>query len=721
LHPSLLQQTASTGLPFESSRRHFVLALRDDHDQDGHEDTSGADVANLKAPDGVNTIQLVSVLISLRFEALRLESGEANSANISRDLSATTVVISNSENQPRVNEIAVEDNSQDFEALLENDDYGPWNSYMDANLPSGMSIRNRQSNRRSRSAAILPLADIAMRSLICSGPIRPPAAIIPCEGNPLFNLANLAPAVFIPGYREAVQSRATFIPTIAKFLCQVLQHSESKIHPAHSSRAPNTSIIEPSIDEENMVQKDKLKQHLWMTLTSGVKNVNSPRKLKPLHIARTGKVPVSPCRTFEDIMNTWGPYEDYAMSPLVDGFEDLHLNEEQEFADTEDAYFSDLYDEFLSTSETIKGNVATAIGLHFDDEISKVISSSPSSEGVLNATLNSACSNLWPERSLACAQEATTGRLEGIASRGLRTILDSANSQLNEATESSILTCQSDMIGENGLSHDYVSRMLPSNTSEDEDSDSSRAETLLLEQFELRAFEAPSSISPVYKRTSPFETHDIIDANHHQTHKTLGISDCNIEMPSYEKNRSSLTDVIGGDHLLWQMWTKRRPSMVPTDDDMLEMHTMYAQDPDMRLLDTHKELDGNGEDYMLDSESSNTSSLNSASSTNTQQSFMFPYGPSPIAERKHHHPFHLHKDSPYPTSQSEAGRPNSRRKLSRGQSFLKRLSGTRASLEETSTLSRPFSRDEPRELEVKRRKTLADHDKASDSDDMLLR
>lgn len=612
------------------------------------------------------------------------------------------------ENQLQDDQLTNEECSQDFESLLANDDFGPWSPLLDIDSPSKITAKKVKSKRQSISMPILPLADIAIRSLICPRPMRSPAASLSCEENSLFNLANLAPAVFIPGHREAVQSRAELIPTIAKSLCQFLQHSEPKAHFAHNARESKASGIEHSAEAHSLEQKDNIKQHLWMTLTNGVKNVDLARKLKPLHMARAGGVQVSPSRVFEDLLDTWRPCEDDTVFPLEDDFEDLHLNEEQDFAESEDEYFSDLYDEFFSTSEI--GNV---------NEISQIINSLPLPDRTLNATLNSACSTSWPERTFACEHQGATACPESRTSRGLQTRLDSSDSQLKEATRSRRLTSQPDMIGENGLSHDYVSRKLPSHTFEDEDGDSSRAETLLLEQFELHA---ASSISPILEQSAPFEEQEIIDVDDNQSHELLNILDHDIKMPSCEKcNRSSLADVIGGDQLLWQMWTKRRPSMIQADDDMLEMHTMYAQDPDMRLLDTHEKHDDKGDDYMLDSEPSNASSINSSSSTNRQQDFIFPYGPSPVAERKHHHPFHVHKDPSPTSSQSDSSRPTSRRRLSRGQSFIKRLSGSRASVEEASSPSRPFSRDTPRDVEIKRRKTLADYDKLSDSDDMLLR
>lgn len=624
------------------------------------------------------------------------------------------------ENQLQDDQPSNEECSQDFESLLANDDFGPWSPLLDVDSSSKTTAKKLNTKRQSISMPVLPLADIAIRSLICQRPMRSPAASLSCEENSLFNLANLAPAVFIPGYREAVQSRAKLIPTIAKFLYQFLQHSEPKVRLAHNAKESKPSGKEHSAEEYCQEQKSNIKQHLWMTLTNGVKNVELARRLKPLHMVRASGVQASPSRTFEDLLDTWRPCEDDTVLPREDDFEDLHLNEEQSFAESEEEYFSDLCDEFLSTPEIGNVNVTGTTPAHFGDEISEVVHSLSLPDRTLNATLNSACSTSWSERTFACEHQTATACSQSRTSSGLQTGLDSSDSQLKGATQSCRLTSQPGMIGENGPSHDYVSRKLPSHTLVDEDGDSSRAETLLLEQFELHA---ASSISPTLEQSARFEAQVIIDVDDdNQSHELLHVVDHDIKMPSYEKsNKPSLAEVIGGDQLLWQMWTKRKPSMIQVDDDMLEMHTMYAQDPDMRLLDPHKKHEDTEDDYMLDSEPSNTSSINSSSSTNREQDFMFPYGPSTVAEQKHLHPFHLHKDSSAKSSRSDYSRPTSRRRLSRGQSFIKRLSGSKASVVEASSPSRPFSRDQPRDVEIKRRKTLADYDKLSGSDDMLLR
>lgn len=49
-------------------------------------------------------------------------------------------------------------------------------------------------------------------------------------------------------------------------------------------------------------------------------------------------------------------------------------------------------------------------------------------------------------------------------------------------------------------------------------------------------------------------------------------------------NRSehySLSEVLGDDQWLWNMWKRRKSTISPTEE---EMHNMFAYDPDMRVL-----------------------------------------------------------------------------------------------------------------------------------------
>jgi hypothetical protein len=729
LQTSLIQRNLSECHPSGPLRRQFVLPLRDNHapqfqDQSdlAEHPRSSSDISNLRAPDNVNTVQLVSVSISLRFRAAKPESSKTFSTTKSLCPILATTFLLEGKNQMHYGSRNIEERFHNIEPLFENAELGSWPGLINVDCPSRALSKKQKSKISKGSEAIIPLVDIAIRSLICSRPTRSPPTILPLDEDSLFSLANLAPAVFVPGYCDAVQTRAKLIPNIAKFLSRFLQHSEHKLDLAHDAEFVEAIETNNLADQHIVEQKDNMERDLWMTLTNGVKNIESARKLRPLQRACATHVQQSPHRIFDDLLNTRRPHKDDTASLLEDSFEDEHLDVEQDFADYEDEYLSDLYEEVLSIAETATVNVTNLTTAHFDDVFSGA-RSTPSSDPRTSVTmLDLGCSPSWPKHPISCEPETASWICSNARTNQiLRTGVDSSGSQLNEVTQSCISTSQADVIGTKEPSHDYVSRRHPSYTLEDSDSSSSRAESLLLEQFVLHARDADFPISPLYRRPTSSETQDIIAIDDYD--RTLpDSSDIDIEMPSYEtSNRFSLTDIIGGDQLLWQMWTKRRPSMIQTDDDMLEMHAMYAEDPDMRLLETHTELDDKSDEYMLESESSNASSTNSVSSMSRQQDTMLPYDPAPRAERKQHHPFHLHQNASSASFQHSASSSTRSRRLSRGQSFIKRISGIRTSVEETSSPLKKFGHDGPRDVDVKRRKTLADYEKSSDNDDMLLR
>ena len=730
MQTSLIQRNLSERHPSGPLSRQFVLPLRDNHPpqlQDQRDlaerPRSSSDISNFRAPDNVNTVQLVSVSISLRFRAAKPESSKTFPTTKALCPIVATRFLLEGKNQTHYGSRNVEENFHNIEPLFENAKLGSWPGLVNVDCPSRALYQKQKRKISKSSEAVIPLVDIAIRSLICSRPTRSPPTILPLDEDSLFSLANLAPAVFVPGYCDAVQTRARLIPNIAKFLSRFLQHSEHKTELAHDAECVEAIETNNLADQHIVEQKDNIKRHLWMTLTNGVKNVESARKLKPLQRACTTHVQRSPHRIFDDLLNTLRPHKDDTASLLEDSFEDEHLDVEQDFADREDEYLSDLYEKVLSTAETATVDVTNLTTAHFDDGFSGARSNPSSDPSMSVAILDLGCSPSWPEHPISCEPETVSWICSNPRTNQiLRTGVDSSGSQLNEVTQSCISIGQADVIGTKEPSHDYVSRTHPSYTLEDSDSSSSRAESLLLEQFVSHARDADFPISPLYHRHTSSETQDIIAIDEDYDRTLPDSSDIDIEMPSYEtSNRFSLTDIIGGDQLLWQMWTKRRPSMIQTDDDMLEMHAMYAEDPDMRLLETHTELDDKSDEYMLESESSNASSTNSVSSTSRQQDTMLPYDPAPIAERNQHHPFHLHQNASSASFQHGASSSTSSRRLSRGQSFIKRISGIRTSVEETSSPLKKFSHDGPRDVEVKRRKTLADYDKSSDNDDMLLR
>lgn len=69
-------------------------------------------------------------------------------------------------------------------------------------------------------------------------------------------------------------------------------------------------------------------------------------------------------------------------------------------------------------------------------------------------------------------------------------------------------------------------------------------------------------------------------------------------MPSHSP-RQSLSEVLGSDPLLWNLWKRRGSAASPAGDQMLEMHNMFENDPDMRLLTSKGEDHSSYDDSML--------------------------------------------------------------------------------------------------------------------------
>ena len=180
---------------------------------------------------------------------------------------------------------------------------------------------------------------------------------------------------------------------------------------------------------------------------------------------------------------------------------------------------------------------------------------------------------------------------------------------------------------------------------------------------------------------------------------------------SPSQDNYSLSALLSDDHLMWHMW-QRRTSVAPLPDDAIELHDMFAEDPDMKLIGGSRRaskplhtLQNIGDDEeMLEAEYS-TNGTNSPTSPPSESSTMYadPFIPS------------TRKSAERPTSSCSA-RPAPPSRLSRGQSFLKRLSlSSRSSAGAGSTSDidmqqmEEFLNDKRRPLEIKARKKLEDY------------
>lgn len=169
--------------------------------------------------------------------------------------------------------------------------------------------------------------------------------------------------------------------------------------------------------------------------------------------------------------------------------------------------------------------------------------------------------------------------------------------------------------------------------------------------------------------------------------------------------RPSLCDLLGNDHLIWQMW-RRRSSTTPSEELMLQLHTMFASDPDMRLLSSQKTLHNVNTDdclHMLDSASSSLS-LNSAATSPSTAQDTCPYVPQAVTQRSLQQiPSKVSTES---SPLNKSARLDSKQKISRSQNFLKRLSVGRSSAEDSVEPTVFFGGHEQRFMKIKPGKKL---------------
>lgn len=180
------------------------------------------------------------------------------------------------------------------------------------------------------------------------------------------------------------------------------------------------------------------------------------------------------------------------------------------------------------------------------------------------------------------------------------------------------------------------------------------------------------------------------------------------------ESRASLAELLGNEHLLWKMF-QRRGSVAPQgEQDMDDMRRLYESDPDMKLF---------GPGWNL--------SPSDVSSSSNEDPMLQGIGPrhTPSAPSKPSTPTSEKRSyvgNARPTSSSSMGKQSTDPKYQRRGSLIKRFQwGGRKSTTELGDVEE--DKVQPRETEVKRRRTLDDYDTMSlddtsdESNEMLFR
>ncbi|KAH8428767.1 uncharacterized protein LDX57_006449 [Aspergillus melleus] len=106
----------------------------------------------------------------------------------------------------------------------------------------------------------------------------------------LIPLSRIAPSIFSPGYRDSMNQRAQFIPSIAKSITSIIKHSRDPSLQSNAIRFQCSDQSEPEAEAEinnthghdtaTMGLKSKLKTSLWRVAANRVLTAQGSRKQK---------------------------------------------------------------------------------------------------------------------------------------------------------------------------------------------------------------------------------------------------------------------------------------------------------------------------------------------------------------------------------------------------------------------------------------------------------
>ncbi|EXJ66201.1 uncharacterized protein A1O5_10817 [Cladophialophora psammophila CBS 110553] len=599
-------------------------------------------------------------------------------------------------------------------------------------LPSEQVYSKQANEQRPRldEDVLFALFDAGVRGSICSKPIRLYAGVKCLTDQNALRLCDLAPATFTPNYIQRFEEQAKFIPTVSRFLETLLGVSESSAPPQQLQGSVNSGS--GSRDRERETAED-LQKDLCFTIMNGVRCHESARSLRPLR-RPNDKSPDS----ILDLLhhpNIPGLSETEARDGFELGskpdFDDEAMNQDDgcnfclKFdgqTNTSGCYV------YTVTAEDTDGDRGGATKELHDVEL----------EGGgyrLDKTYDCPIEPNRPARLPPNENRKYSDSMSGISDVSM---LLACEGPMNEGR----IIRRSSAIGSPAWLTQNVIRMHPLRQQRHEnhrvDQENSPWKTdSLYERPDLGWWSDTNDASEVpledcrdhYTKTQLADfsssppsfsdegwVRDYLDLQCNSGEQGLvgGRTTPMSTSQSEEQSNSSLAEVLGNDHLLWHMW-KRRASVAPRgEEDITDMKTLYATDPDMKLFSSRWDLDpsdissGSNDDPMLqDLRDSRSSPRDKAHSPMT-----------PNSERRSY--FTPTRSS---SSSTYVGRSSADPK--RRSSLIKRFTwGGRHNGSEAPALD--VSKLEQRTMEVKRRKTMDDYEmmdrEASndDSSDMLF-
>ena len=603
-----------------------------------------------------------------------------------------------------------------------------------------------------RQDVFVGLVDAALRTSITPNPTRVSRQIKSYEPWESRSLAQFAAPIFSPGYISDVKARVGLMPAITRAtlfvaaravtpgLVQTLEHSLCS-----NTLGQNSS--EYTSQDDECGNKCLINTYLWITMTKALINVEKARRLQPLNSKNDADTPESPGLVPEDLFEALA-IQSPTQPEIVLGYDipssqpptDVSLEQgDQEFA--EDAPREEL-EMLFDLYDAVQARRLTTDKACMEVCMEASFGAIPVDEIVPECELKHDCTDLLPESVSAldsdevmlqpsCQSSFSTDSkpVESFTSNDLtarqarlnRLVGPRAAQSPNEHDEEEERRC---FIGESDTLTEPVIRPLPDEASliqitcTQPTSLSHNPSTDLLSVY--NDLEDSLSILSIEETTAYLH-------NQATLHQGLGEEPEHIDITAAMDVRSkqlSLSDVLGSDHLMWHMW-KRRASVAPREEDSLELHDMFADDPDMKLIGSRRTSN-----TMFDTLREDEEMLDNSFSTQTTNS---PSTPDSPLDDTFANPFIVsspRKASYWPTASTATSqtRQTPRRRLSRhGSSFMKRLSISRptSSGANSSTSNEDIDMQKVEQLvgakgrnvAIKRRKTLDDYHEQLDDND----
>ena len=605
---------------------------------------------------------------------------------------------------------------------------------------SSSAISQYLSKQRPiHDTAVLAVVDAAIRSAICVRPMRIPPSIA-CYStidNP-HSLCDLAPALFEPGFARAVDERAYLVPTMARCLSSFLLQAK------HGQR-PSTANATRSLNTERETVREQIRKDLWITMTTGLHDGPKARKLKPL---RPSKQRISRAASIEEpkLFESRSLLEDYATGGLDEDLEELIRSDvhDDELEDSFllDAYSSDLEaDTCMLTQADMLSVSSQHAGLH---DCSGAGIEAKIDDYMLK-TLDSLLVDGVPDFFVDCTKDANSahGQVEAfdeelMSNSSVLTFTGKPNFAVERANH---VLCEHDVVSLIGPSPGLIQKDIRclrspiiAKRSSIHDNEPDRIKgfgpenpTYSLLYRAESSTEKTTVLSSTSDALSPLSSTRFSDKEPLIVPASNNTSSLSVDTAGRSRSAGMMvansstqatSELSGTDQLPWHIW--KRQSVCPSSEEqMLDMRTIYKSYPDMRLLGRSKlsPIQTAFEGDMLEDFRFARACDNLQISPRTGK----PKTPGDVGVRAKK-PFSFKRRS---TSSSLSSLSRSPEKHPLGQALLKRLSSGKTS-DDRDMLEFDTADHGSRTMEVKRRKTLQDYEmtdrmsEETECDDMLF-